>query len=216
MKSILTKLTKSELKELSNAINKANAKYFGNPLSLRKKEQFIADVFNQKDWHNTLSETKKCEHQKVIKNVCAECKRKVSLNGYQKTIVTVEILSDGFYSDKSLGDIVYDIIYGDVSGSILDFKRIPLNQDEMKKSLIEQGSDPEFLINNSISDKKKKIIENIEIECEKDIDSFDTLDIAETISIMWDYCQKFNNNAGITLEDLDDYFENKFGNWKND
>lgn len=97
MKSILEKLTKSELKELSNTINKINAKYFGNPLSLRKKEQFMADLFNQKDWHSTLSQTKKCEHQKIVNNVCNNCNKKVNLNGYQKTVVTVEILSNGFY-----------------------------------------------------------------------------------------------------------------------
>ena len=97
----------------------------------------------------------------------------------------------------------------------MNFKRIPLDKDEMEKELLKQGSDPEFLISDSLSEKKKQIIADIEVDCYNKIDGFDELDIPEAISLMWDYCQKFKNNAEITLEDLDQYFEDKFGNWKN-
>ena len=60
-KSIINKLNKEELKHLSDSINKAQTKKFGNPLSLRKQEELMSDIFSVKNWQTLLgmSEEKK-------------------------------------------------------------------------------------------------------------------------------------------------------------
>ena len=54
MRHILNKLTEEEVKELSKSIQAAQAKKFGNPLSLRKQEELMAEVFQQKNWSTVL------------------------------------------------------------------------------------------------------------------------------------------------------------------
>jgi hypothetical protein len=64
---------------------------------------------------------------------------------YYRTIITVEILSDYPYSVDTLAHVGYDVTEGDVSGSITE-KCEEITRDEMKKALIAQGSDPNFIL----------------------------------------------------------------------
>ena len=63
---------------------------------------------------------------------------------YYRTIITVEILSDYPYSVDTLADVGYDMTEGDVSGHISE-RCEEFTKDEMKKALIAQGSDPDFI-----------------------------------------------------------------------
>lgn len=64
---------------------------------------------------------------------------------YYKTIITIEILSDHPYDyGFDLGNIQYDMTYGDVSGSVSSKSKI-ISKKEMTKALIAQGSDPNFI-----------------------------------------------------------------------
>ena len=65
---------------------------------------------------------------------------------YYRTIISIEILSDYPYSyGFDLRNVWHDMTYGDVSGSISE-KTTEITKDEMRESLIAQGSDPAFLI----------------------------------------------------------------------
>lgn len=64
---------------------------------------------------------------------------------YYRTIITVEILSDYPYSVDTLADVGYDMTEGDVSGQISE-RCEEITKDEMKKALIAQGSDPNFIL----------------------------------------------------------------------
>jgi len=71
----------------------------------------------------------------------------MSKQKYYRTIISIEILSDYPYSVDTLADVGYDMTEGDVSGRISE-KCDEITKDEMRKSLIAQGSDPAFLIYN--------------------------------------------------------------------
>jgi hypothetical protein len=64
---------------------------------------------------------------------------------YYRTIITVEILSDYPYSVNTLADVEYDMTEGDVSGKISQMCE-EISKDEIKKALIDQGSDPAFIL----------------------------------------------------------------------
>tara|TARA_Y100000034_G_scaffold136985_1_gene217999 strand:+ start:6114 stop:7022 length:909 start_codon:yes stop_codon:yes gene_type:complete len=53
MKNVLDKLTKEEIKQLSEKLSEVNTKYYGNPLKKHKQEKLMADLFQVKDY-NTL------------------------------------------------------------------------------------------------------------------------------------------------------------------
>lgn len=135
MKSILAKLSADEIKELSKALNEVQKKSFGNPLSLRKQEQLMADLFETKDWSTLLGLA-------APKNCPANAK-------YQKTIVQVEILSTGpFPQEYNLLDLHEAIFQGECSGRYHEVSRQELSEKEMEAELITQGTDPSFLISN--------------------------------------------------------------------
>lgn len=65
---------------------------------------------------------------------------------YYKTVVTFEVLSNWPLEAMSLADYDYEITGGGSSGKITSTVCTELTRAEMAKALIEQGSDPEFLI----------------------------------------------------------------------
>lgn len=64
---------------------------------------------------------------------------------FHKTVISIEILSDGPYVAESLEKIYHDITDGDCSGVWNVIETAELTRSEMSDALIEQGSDPEFL-----------------------------------------------------------------------
>lgn len=134
MQSILSKLTADEIKELSKALNEVQAKSFGNPLSLRKQEQLMADLFKVKDWSTLLGLAKTAKTYDPEGN-------------YQRTVIEVELLTAGpFPTEYNLNDIHEDITFGACSGRYREVVRENLTEKEMEEALIKQGTDPDFLI----------------------------------------------------------------------
>lgn len=131
MKSILEKLTSEEIKELSKAINETQKEFFGNPLGLRKQEEFMSKVFKKKNWNTVLGISKK---------------KYDPSSEYQKTTICIEVLSNKFYDFNDLSQVNHDIIQGDCSGQITHTERESLSKEEMKQALMNQGSDPSFLV----------------------------------------------------------------------
>jgi hypothetical protein len=71
--------------------------------------------------------------------------RKISKQKYYKTIITVEILSDFPYDyGFDLGNIQYDMTYGDVSGRVNSESK-EITKNEIEALLIEHGGDPSFI-----------------------------------------------------------------------
>ena len=132
MKTILAKLSPEEIKALSKELNKQQKKLFGNPLSLRKQEQMMADIFGVKDWSTLLGTAQSYDPK----------------SEYQKTIVQVEVLSNGAFEYSDLDDLVYSITHGDCVGSHKIVSRISLSEKEAAQELIAAGSEPGFLLDD--------------------------------------------------------------------
>lgn len=67
-------------------------------------------------------------------------------NVLTRTLITVEVLSDGPYDPATLGDVHYDIVEGDLSGKWSVKSSEVLTPEAMEKALLAQGSDPAFLL----------------------------------------------------------------------
>jgi hypothetical protein len=84
---------------------------------------------------------------------------------YYKTIVKIEILSNFPYTgQETLQEIVHDITEGDCSGVWNFASQKELTEQQMKRALIRQGSDPSFLIpkeEDTMSKKKTKQLEDV-------------------------------------------------------
>lgn len=63
-----------------------------------------------------------------------------------RTIIVVEVLSEGRFNNINLSEIGYAIMEGDCSGQVNISKFEELTRDEMAKALEAQGSDPSFLL----------------------------------------------------------------------
>lgn len=172
MKNILKKLTKEEIKELSKAINQAQSKKFGNPLSLRKQEDLMADIFGLKNWSTVLGLTKngenkasceKCGHQEfedfgpkmTPRYFCKKCGqgRDLPVEGsYQKTTIQYVVLSEGAYPEPmNLGQVDYDTRQGDCVGYFKEITSEWLTEKQAEEELYEAGSDPSFFNLNKLS-----------------------------------------------------------------
>jgi len=73
--------------------------------------------------------------------------------GLYKTTITFEVLSDRKLTDMrgydlSLLEIASECTYGEFSGMELDRKEEILSRTKMAEALLNQGSDPEFLLIN--------------------------------------------------------------------
>jgi len=193
MKKILEKLTKEEIKELSKAINTAQKGTFGESLSLRKQEDFMARVFNEKNWSTVLGLASK--EKEDIYDAKAE---------YQRTTVTVEILSNGFYDDPNdLTTLHHDIVYGDCSGVIKEVNRESLSQMEMKTALEEQGSDPRFLI--SLCSKKEDFLDSVvdKINDLLEEEFFENYHLDVQKQMLGNYIEKYEKNTKLNFTELD-------------
>ena len=155
MDSILKKLTQDEIKQLSKEMNKIQKEFFGNSLSLRKQENLMSKLFKTKNWSTLLGTTSKEKSHEYDKK-----------SEYQKTVIEVEILSNGYYSEPlDLKTIDHDINFGDCSGSIKVKSRDSLDVNKIATALEEQGSDPNFLI--SLSQEKEEMIDDIIFEIDR-------------------------------------------------
>lgn len=68
---------------------------------------------------------------------------------YYRTVFVVEVLSTcENMNDLSLSEISNEITFGEASGSVEVSYHKEISEKEMRKKLLEQGSDPEFLIPN--------------------------------------------------------------------
>jgi hypothetical protein len=66
---------------------------------------------------------------------------------YYKTTIVFEVLTDEPLPDElSLGDIVNETIHGGASGEVKECKTEEVSREAMAQLLIDQGSDPEFLL----------------------------------------------------------------------
>jgi len=63
-----------------------------------------------------------------------------------KTIIQVEILTDGEYTPETLAQIAQDMISGDASGNWGVTSQTPLKDTDAARELERQGSDPAFLL----------------------------------------------------------------------
>lgn len=67
---------------------------------------------------------------------------------YYRTIISVEVLSEGLYDPDTLSQVDYDTAEGDCSGSWEILKSEQLTREEMAEALIRQGSCPSFIISD--------------------------------------------------------------------
>jgi hypothetical protein len=71
---------------------------------------------------------------------------KMSSRKFYKTIIQVEVLSEDPFTYNSLSDIDDSISFGDCSGTYITIKEKRISGKLAAKSLIAQGSDPEFFM----------------------------------------------------------------------
>jgi phosphopantothenate synthetase len=191
MNSILKKLTKEEIKELSKAINEAQKDFFGNSLSLRKQEKLMSKVFKQKNWSTVLGIT--------------DQKKYDPKSEYQKTVIEVEVLSNGFYDNPNdLKNVAHDITFGDCSGSIKVSKRESLTKQEMHDALINQGSDPSFLI--TLDSDKINLIDDLYTEVNRLLKydhQLESCSEEEQVQLIYDYYQKYSSSKDLIIDKLD-------------
>lgn len=68
----------------------------------------------------------------------------MAIKTFYKSQVVIDIISEEEIGDPSLEKILYQITEGDWSGSYSVKKVEVLTDDEARKALISQGSDPDF------------------------------------------------------------------------
>ena len=61
-----------------------------------------------------------------------------------KTVIRVEVLSEGPYDYECLETLAYDVMFGDCSGKIDVGESKELTDDEARQACREHGTDPEF------------------------------------------------------------------------
>lgn len=65
---------------------------------------------------------------------------------YYRTVIQVEVLSEGPYEYTSLENLSYDVMDGDCSGDVKVVSSEKVGKKKMADLLLAQGSDPSFLI----------------------------------------------------------------------
>lgn len=65
---------------------------------------------------------------------------------YYKTLIQVEVLSEGRLDPQSLEDVAYSIDKGDCVGTWSATSQKALSKKEVSKELIKMGSTPEFFL----------------------------------------------------------------------
>lgn len=73
--------------------------------------------------------------------------KKATKKKYWKRVVTIEVLTKGEpIGELELDNLVHEIIYGAASGKVTYADPVELTVDEMQEALINQDSDPSFLL----------------------------------------------------------------------
>lgn len=77
-----------------------------------------------------------------------ELRRKIALHGrkFYRTVIFIEVLTEGPYNPESLHQIGNDINYGDASGTWDITEVEEIDSVRVAQLLEEQGSDPSFLL----------------------------------------------------------------------
>lgn len=70
---------------------------------------------------------------------------------FYRTIIKIEVLSEDPYDPETLQQVHYDIKDGDCSGQWSVVSSQQLNRHQVEQLLIEQGSDPSFLLSEEYS-----------------------------------------------------------------
>jgi hypothetical protein len=65
---------------------------------------------------------------------------------YYRTVIRVEVLTEGPYDPEGLADVAEDIVHGDASGRWEVELSEEVSKEKMAELLEAQGSDPEFLL----------------------------------------------------------------------
>ena len=79
---------------------------------------------------------------------------------FYKRIIKVTVLSEEPIQDMTLGELSYECMEGDLSGSLEIKETVVLNGKEAADALKEQGSSPEFFrIDEDGNDLDQKILE---------------------------------------------------------
>lgn len=65
---------------------------------------------------------------------------------FKKTVLRVEVLSDGEWDWETLADVAYSITEGDCSGEVETESVEFLSAGDTASALIAQGSEPSFLL----------------------------------------------------------------------
>jgi hypothetical protein len=68
------------------------------------------------------------------------------MSKFYRTVVTVEVLHDRELGDMDLSDIAREIVEGDFSGKTTFGDPEEVSPERVSELLIEQGSDPAFLL----------------------------------------------------------------------
>lgn len=63
-----------------------------------------------------------------------------------RTLIQVEVLSNGSYDYTDLSTLAHDITHGECSGAVKVVGVEELTREQMAAALERQGSDPEFLL----------------------------------------------------------------------
>lgn len=79
-----------------------------------------------------------------------------------KTIIKIEVLSNGPYAPENIENIAHDIIEGDCSGTWDIESEESLSELEMAAALQKQGSDPGFLLGDDWENWESKLHESEE------------------------------------------------------
>jgi len=74
-----------------------------------------------------------------------------------RTIIKIEILSEGPYDPDDISSVAYDIVEGDCSGSWEIESSETLTELEMAAALEKQGSDPSFILGEDWEEWGNKI-----------------------------------------------------------
>ena len=75
-------------------------------------------------------------------------RRKIALHGrkFYRTVITIEVITEGGYYPDSLEQVDYDIMQGEASGSWDITESEEVSGERAAELLQAQGSDPSFLL----------------------------------------------------------------------
>lgn len=160
------KMSEQELKDFSKKLQELQKDFFGNKLSKAKNEAFLAKLFGYKNY-NTLIGT--------IRNKSNPIEKKP----FRRTIIQVEVLSEGDYDYSNLEQVHYDITFGDFSGLCSTKEVQPLSIAEMVEACEQIGSDPMFFGACIVPNEIKVILKECSNELYKDNKEIDSTSLYE-------------------------------------